>query len=67
MSNTYKVSMTIGRTVNLGNYESLRMEISAEGSIDGTEETSKVLDRLERGINRELAVRIKRNVEALRS
>ncbi len=63
---TTKVTMTIGRTVNLGNYESLRMEISAESGV-GDSQALDVLDVLEKSILKDLNERIEKNIKALRS
>lgn len=62
---TQKVTLTMGRTVNLGNYESLRMEISAESGV-GEHGALDVLDSLEKAVVKDLDERIKRNVAALK-
>lgn len=67
MAKAHKVSLSIGRTINLGNYESLRMEVSAEANVGPDVDATFVLDSLEKSIKADLDRRIKRNVKALRS
>lgn len=67
MAKVTRVSMSIGRTVNLGNYESFRMEITAESIMKEGEKPNEVLNDLEKGILSELETRIQSNVKILRS
>lgn len=40
------VSYSLGKTINLGSYESGKVQISAEASIDENESPDEVLDQL---------------------
>jgi len=62
-----RVSISIGRTVNLGNYESLRMEITSESDINEGRTPDQTLDDLEAFVTKSLTRRIKIQAEALRS
>lgn len=60
-----KVTMAMGRTINIGNYESLRIEITVESTL-GTYTPTETLDKLEKVIKNDIDKRIKRNVAELR-
>lgn len=60
------VSLSIGRTVNIGNYESLRIEVSAEARVPVGTKPESVLNSLERSLISDLEKRIKTQVKALR-
>lgn len=37
-----KIKVSIGRTINLGNYESAKVEVGMEAEIDGVDVTDKL-------------------------
>lgn len=50
MMNITKVRVSLGATINLGNYESLRLEYSQEAELTGTESPVSVIDTLRDGL-----------------
>lgn len=61
-----RIKVHYGRTVNLGNYESMRMEIGTETDVDNEEDQEKLI-REEFNFLRKLAKDLIKEVEFLRS
>ena len=54
-----RIEMKVGRTINLGNYESERIDISLGGTIEDSDDEGLVYDEIFEMLNNELNNKIK--------
>ena len=67
MAKTKEISVTYSRTVNIGNYESIRIELGSTLTLDGKDDPAKVRDEAFKQIRGEvssIAKSIKEKVKA---
>lgn len=62
-----KVTVGLGYTLNLGNFQSLRIDISVADSKREGENTSEAFDRIYKFVEEKLALKVRESVEETES
>lgn len=67
MAEVTKVKVSVGYTKNMGNYESLRVEVGAEADIiSGEDVASEVVIQLRENVRKQLKIAVDEEMKAFR-